>query len=124
MVDLDAAQRLVRCALHGPVPAQQMIETMRSVHADPLFGPDFDVILDLRDFSGEWTLSDLWDIARAAREHCSRPGVRRAIVVSDEWQQELVKPLQAATLLSPVIYRPFHSIEAAEEWLNERRRTM
>lgn len=117
---LDVARRLVRCTLHGAVSPQQMISAIRAAHSDPDFSPDFDAIVDFREFSGEWSSSDLQEIAMNARESGAKPGARRAVLVSQNWQYDLIRRLQAATLLSPVVYRPFQSLEAAENWIRER----
>ena len=119
--EIDAANRLVRVRLEGPVSPSQIEHFMMTIGDDPSYDVNFDGFVDLREFSGDVELDDIKRIAQLVRSRPGGAGARRAIIVKDDLQFGLMRMLEGFTFVAPVIYHAFRSEEAAVKWLAEKR---
>ena len=118
---IEPENKLVRASFTGRVAIEQVKRVMEDIRNAPGYQTDFDSLVDFRGFTGTWTTDEIRQLAQKIREAPIAPGTRRAVIVQDDVQYELMKLLEGFTFLAPVLYRSFRSQEAAVEWLHERR---
>lgn len=56
---IDAGKRLIHVRVWGEMRAQGLIALMRRIGSDPLYRPDMDAIVDLREAHGDWDYSEI-----------------------------------------------------------------
>ena len=115
---IDPEQRLVRSRIWGTVTNDEVNEHNRLLRSDPLFDPTYSQIADMTGVTQNKVT--FTNVKETARDQYFAPGVRRALLVSDDTTFGLCRMF--ATYAENLGQRltVFRDRKEAEEWVGLR----
>lgn len=102
-------------ALSGTVTEDEVQEHNRRLRRDPLFNPDYQQLVDLREITNTKVGSDF--VRDTARDQYFAPGVRRAFVATNDYTFGMARVFAAVAETQGQTIAVFRNIAEAEEWL-------
>ena len=121
-VSIDPAARLVTIRAHGPSDLAETIAQMRGLAADPLYAPDFALLVDSNDLEYIPTFADTLRLRDAFEELRASYRGPIAIVLDDVLRYGVTRTLAGMTALFGVRLQAFRDFPAARAWLAEEDR--
>ena len=120
--EIDAASRLVRIRMWGPVVLGDIFEVTRQITCDPSFQPGFSELIDLRELTSTATLTadNLRELASSPLD----PVALRAFVTPHASTFGLVRMFETYREInrSPERIAVFKELAEAEAWLRREMR--
>ena len=117
---IDPARRWLEIKLSGEVTVEEAGQTVRRLFADPDYSDELSGIIDIREMTNVWNVTDLRGLAEM---QLARPGPswssRRGVVVSSPAHYGTARVFTVFSEPGPVQYNVFYNLEAALAWVRE-----
>lgn len=118
-VSIDPAARHVTIRAHGSSDLDEALAQMRSLAADPLYAPDFSMLVDANDLAYTPSFADTLRLRDAFEELRASYRGPIAIVLDDTLRYGVTRSLAGMTALFGVRLQAFRDFPAARAWLAE-----
>ncbi len=121
-VSIDPAARLVTVRAHGDSDRAATIAQMRSLAADPLYAPDFAIVVDSTAFGYVPDFADTLHLRDAFEELRQSYRGPIAIVIDDPLRYGVTRALAGMTSLFGLRLQAFRDFPSARAWIAEEDR--
>ncbi len=117
---IDKSKPWMEVKLTGQLTREELVDFSHRLRADAAYSDDLCGIIDCREMSNLWSLTELRGFADDVN---SRPGPawrsKRALIVASPAQYSIMRVFMVFADSSPVQYDVFYSRETAMQWLRE-----
>lgn len=117
---IDKEKSWIEIKVSGESTAGELAEFNRQMQADPDYSDDLCGVIDCREMSSVFELTELRGFADDVNR---RPGPawrsKRAVIVASTAHYSITRVFMLFAESSPIQYNVFFSRETAMEWLNE-----
>ena len=118
--EIDPARRWLEIRLSGHVTVEEAGAMIRRLFADPAYSDELSGIVDIRDMTNVWNVTELRGLADL---QLARPGPswrsRRGVVVGSPAHYGTARVFMVFVEPGPVQYSVFYNLAAALEWVKE-----
>lgn len=118
-VSIDRAARRVTIRGHGPSDLDEALAQMRSLAVDPLYAPDFSLLIDANDLGYTPSFADTLRLRDAFEELRASYRGPIAIVLEDTLRYGVTRTLAGMTALFGLRLQAFRDLSSARAWLAE-----
>lgn len=118
-VSIDPAARRVTIHAHGTSDLVGTIAQMRALAADPLYAPDFAIVVDANELDYVPSFADTLRLRDAFEELRASYKGPIAVVMDDTLRYGVTRALAGMTSLFGVRLQAFRDFPAARAWLAE-----
>lgn len=118
-VSIDPAARRVTIRGHGTSDLAATLAQMRALAADPLYAPDFALLVDANELDYVPTFAETLRLRDAFEELRAEYRGPIAIVLADTLRYGVTRSLAGMTSLFGVRLQAFRDFPAARAWLDE-----
>ena len=117
---IDPNKPWMEVKLTGQLTLEELADFSRRLRADAAYSDDLCGIIDCREMTNLWNLTELRGFADDVN---SRPGPawrsKRALIVASPAQYSIMRVFIVFADSSPIQYNVFYSRETAMQWLKE-----
>ena len=119
---IDEPKKIITQTVSGQISREELIDSFESLHGNPDFKPDMNVVWDLREIRiDKYSLDEVQQIPSALASFTAKRGhgYRVALVTDRKTDLQLLQFYQVPLRRMQVDFRVFDDLEDAYRWVDQ-----